>query len=277
MPGKEKSTQQTVSQPWAPAQSALKGQIAGAEAWRDSPGASQAYSGDRVADMSSQTQQGIDTLTGGQGTQQTQDYLSRIIGGDYLNQGNPYQADLDNSIRSAVAPSINATFSNAGMTGSTTHQGILQKGLTEGLAAPRYQNYQNERAMQMQAAGMLPGVENGRATQLLTAGQTREGYDQREIEAAREAFEEQRTAGLRPYLETQPIFGQIGGMGGTQTSTQTKQPSLGQTITGAGLMGASLLAPWAAGPAGAAGSAFSSAGGNVNGTAAPYGTFPWQK
>lgn len=247
MPGKSQSKSTTSSAPWAPAQSALKGQIAGAEAWRDSPGASQAYSGDRVADMSSQTQQGIDTLTGGQGTAQSQDYLSRVIGGDYLSQGNPWQADLDASIRSAVAPSINATFSNAGMTGSTTHQGILQKGLTEGLAAPRYQNYQNERAMQMQAAGMLPGVENGRAQQLLTAGQTREGYDQREIEAAREAFEEQRTAGLRPYLETQPIFGQIGGMGGTQTSTQTQQPSLGQTIIGAGLMGASLLTPWATG------------------------------
>jgi hypothetical protein len=159
-----------------------------------------------------------------------------VLSGKFLNADNPWQADLDASIRAAVMPSINSTFSNAGMSGSTLHQGSVAQGLTSGLAAPRYQNYMAERANMGQAAGLLPQVDNQISQNLLTAGQTSEAYD-------RARFEEQRLAGLRPYLETQGLLGTYGNMGGTSTGTTTtsKSTPVAETVLGAGMTGLGMM------------------------------------
>jgi len=232
--GKSKETQNSTitKSPYDPAQPAIKQSISGVQNWLSNPASSAAYQGG----MSGWTKQGLDNLGASTGAKASSDYLQRVVNGDYLNAGNPYQSDLDASIRSAVMPSINATFSNAGMAGSTMHQGMLMKGLTEGLAAPRYQNYQAERSAQGQAAGLLPQVDAQAAQQALTAGQIKEGYDKAQ-------WDENRTAGLRPYLETQGLLGTYGNMGGTSTGTSTSSssPSLGQQILGGGMMGLSML------------------------------------
>lgn len=231
--GKSKETQNSTitKSPYDPAQPAIKQSISGVQNWLSNPASSAAYQGG----MSGWTKQGLDNLGASTGAKASSDYLQRVVNGDYLNAGNPYQSDLDASIRSAVMPSINATFSNAGMAGSTMHQGMLMKGLTEGLAAPRYQSYQAERGNQQQAAGLLPTVDNQITQNQLTAGQTSEAYD-------RAKWEEDRIAGLRPYLETAGLLQGYGNMGGTQTgtTTTTSKTPLGETLLGAGMMGAQM-------------------------------------
>jgi hypothetical protein len=234
MTSSSKSSSKTVQKtsPYDPAQPAINQSIAGIQQWLSNPQSSAAYGGG----MHDWTSQGLNNLASSAGATQSRDYLSDVLSGKFLNADNPWQADLDASIRAAVMPSINSTFSNAGMSGSTLHQGSVAQGLTSGLAAPRYQNYMAERANMGQAAGLLPQVDNQISQNLLTAGQTSEAYD-------RAKFEEQRLAGLRPYLETAPLLQGYGKMGGTQTGTTTSKssPGLGQQIAGGVMTGVGLM------------------------------------
>lgn len=249
---------QTMSQtrdPYIQAKPAIDQSISGVQQWLSNPASSAAYQGG----MSGWTQQGLDNLAASKGAGQSADYLTKVLNGDFLN---PYQSDLDNSIIASVMPSVNATFSNAGMAGSTAHQGALTQGLTSGLAAPRYQNYAAERAAQQAAAGMLPGVDNQIAQNQIAAGQAKEGYD-------RAQFEENRTAGLRPYLETQGVLSTYGNMGGTSSGTTTtaSKPSLAQTIAGGAMTGLGIMSGIPGiGTMGAGMSGF-----------APSGSLPWQR
>jgi hypothetical protein len=240
---KQTTTNNQTRNPYAPAQPGLNTAGGGLNQYLQDPTNFQAYSGPRVAQMTGQTQQGLTDLAASQGGKQSADYLSGVIGGQYLNQGNPYQTQLDNSIISSVMPSINNAFSAAGMTGSTLNQTALTQGLTNGLAAPRYQNYQSERANQQQAAGMLPGISQGNAQNEITAGQMGEQYTQANLDAARQQYAEQQQANIAPYQNAVPLISQIGGAGGTQTGKQTTSstPSLGQQIAGGAMLGASVL------------------------------------
>jgi hypothetical protein len=234
MTGDSKSSSKTVQKtsPYDPVKPAIKQSVAGIQRWLSDPASAAAYQGG----MHDWTQQGLANLASSAGATQSRDYLSDVLSGKYLAADNPWQADLDASIRAAVMPSINSTFSNAGMSGSTLHQGSVAQGLTSGLAAPRYQNYMAERANMGQAAGLLPQVDNQISQNLLTAGQTSEAYD-------RAKWEEERLAGLRPYLETQGLLQGYGSMGGTRTGTTTSKssPGLGETIAGGVMTGLGVM------------------------------------
>jgi hypothetical protein len=234
MSGSSKSSSKTVQKtsPYDPAQPAINQSIAGIQQWLSNPQSSAAYGGG----MHDWTSQGLNNLASSAGATQSRDYLSDVLSGKYLAADNPWQADLDASIRASVMPSVNSTFSNAGMSGSTAHQQSLTQGLTSGLAAPRYQNYMAERAAMGQAAGLLPQVDSQISQNLLTAGQTSEAYD-------RAKWEEERLAGLRPYLETAPLLQGYGRMGGTTTSessSKSKTP-VGQQIAGGVMTGLGLM------------------------------------
>jgi hypothetical protein len=184
-------------------------------------------------------------MTAGRGADQSLDYMSRMVGGEFLNAENPHLQALQRSVSSSVMPGINATFSRAGMSGSTTHQGSLARGLGDAMAPHLFNQFESERGRQQQAAMALPGMEHARGQQLIGAGQMQEGYDQRVIDDARARFEAERIAGLRPYYETVDMIRGIGGMGGTQdgtsTTTTSQRPStLG--LIGGGLMTAAGLA-----------------------------------
>lgn len=145
-----------------------------------------------------------------QAAQSSADYYQNVVNGDYLKEGNPYTQAVIDSITSSVMPSVNGTFSSAGLDGSTLHQGSLTKALTQGMAQPLFSNYQNERSMQQNAAAALPGAA-------LNASDTGAALNTLPISSS-----------LTPYASQ------------TQTS-QTKQP-LWQTIAGGGLAAAGLLA-----------------------------------
>lgn len=139
----------------------------------------------------------------------SRDYYSSVVNGDYLNAGNPYVQGVIDDVKANVMPSVNGTFSSAGLDGSTLHQGMLAKALTQGMAQPLFANYQNERGMQQNAAAALPGA----AVQASDLGAVSNTLP--------------ITDSFRPYA--------------TQTQTsQVKQP-LWQQIAGGALAGAALL------------------------------------
>lgn len=256
MSGSSKQTTKSTQtrSPYDPAQPAINQSISGIQSWLSNPASSAAYEGG----MSDWTQQGLGNLAASSGATQSRDYLQDVLSGKFLAADNPWQADLDASIRASVMPSVNSTFSNAGMAGSTPHQQSLTQGLTSGLAAPRYQNYMAERAAQGQAAGLLPQVDSQISQNLLTAGQTSEAYD-------RAKWEEERLAGLRPYLETQGLLQGYGSMGGTTTSessSKSKTP-IGEQILGGTMMGVRAL------------TGMPGIGGIQTNVNAPSGSLPW--
>lgn len=258
--GSSKQTQKSTQtrSPYKPATGMIDQSISGVQNWMNDPSSKAAFD----YTPNAMTSQGIDKLGGASGANQSSAYLSDVLSGKYLNAENPYQADLDASIRASVMPSINSTFSQAGMSGSTAHQGALMQGLTSGLAAPRYQQYQNERGAMGNAAGLLPQVDAQAAQQQIQAGQLREGYDKAQ-------FDEDRTAGLRPYLETQGLLSTYGNMGGTSsgTTTSTSSPSLGQTIAGGAMTGLGLMT---------GSPRMGMIGQGMGGGYAPNGSLPWQ-
>lgn len=242
----------TTRDPYAPAVPGLVGGAQGITNWMQGPTAAQAYSGPRVAQMTGTTDAGIDELAAAEGARRAQDYYSRTLGGEYLTAGNPYTTALTDATMARVMPAINSRVSMSGMApGSSVDQSLVARGVADATAAPLFQNYEAERARQMAAAGALPGVSAQIAQQGIMGGQMREAYDQRNIDAARQAFEEQRLAGLRPYAEAMPLLNQIAGAGGTGSSSGTtvgdttqimsNQPSPLQMGIGAGMMGASLF------------------------------------
>jgi hypothetical protein len=262
------STNQTTSQvkdPYAPAKPLINQSIGGVQDWLNNPMSSEAYTGG----MSDMTKEGLGLLGGAQGAKTSSAYLTDVIGGKYLNADNPHQAAMDEAIKASVMPGINSSFSANGMGGSTMHQGMLMKGLTQGMAAPRYQQYQNERNAMGQAAGMLPGVDAMAGEQVLRAGQYQDAFD-------RGQWEDQRMAGLRPYLETGGLLQGYGNMGGSSqgtsqgTTTSSSNPSLGSQILGGGMMGLGMMG-------GMPGLGMGGMMGAFNGGNAPQGSLPWQQ
>jgi hypothetical protein len=236
--------------PYAAAVPGLQSAGAGVTNWMNSPQAATAYSGPRVAQMSDRTRAGLDEMYASTGARQTEDYLKGVVGGNYLGQSNPYIAQLQDATRASVMPSINSRVSSSGMApGSSVDQALVGREMTRAMAQPLFQTYENERGRQMQAAGMLPGVSQGIIGNMVGSGQMSEGYDQRNIDAQRQAFEEARIAGLRPYDQGTDVLAKIGASGGTSTGTssgtqtQYTRPSPFQTVLGAGMMGASLFSP----------------------------------
>lgn len=144
-----------------------------------------------------------------QAAQSSADYYQNVVNGDYLKEGNPYTQAVIDSITSSVMPSVNGTFSSAGLDGSTLHQGSLTKALTQGMAQPLFSNYQNERSMQQNAAAALPGAA-------LNASDTGAALNTLPISDS-----------MKPYA--------------TQTQTSQTQQPLWQQIAGGGLAAAALL------------------------------------
>lgn len=239
MGSKSQTTTQT-NNPWAPAQPLLQQTLGGMQSWLGSPDAFKAYQGPLVAQMSGQTQQGLDAL-GGLGGGASSSFFKDTLDGKYLEAGNPNMAGIRSRVMADVMPGINSSFAKSGMTGSTLHQGSLARGLGDALAPVYAQNYENERNRQMMAAQGLYGMDRQGALDQIMGGQLREGYDQRNLDAARMQWEQNRMAGLRGYQDVWPMLSGIAGMGGTSTGTTTQNTPWWQQALGGGMMGLGAL------------------------------------
>jgi len=233
------STQKT--QAYQPAQGGINQGLGMASSYLSDPNSQAVYGGQRVADLSANTQQGMAGLANNAGYGQSSDFYKNTLQGDYLNAGNPYISQVQQSVQDATMPGINATFGGRGMAGSTIHQNQLAQGMSNGMASHLFANYENERNRQMTAAGQLPAMYGQQARDQLTAGGIQDQQNQNVINADMARFEQQRTAPIRAVSEAMPYLMQggqaFGTQTGTQNSTQTTSPSQFSTILGAGMMG----------------------------------------
>lgn len=131
-------------------------------------------------------------------------YATDAIGGKFLDQQNPYLQGMIDQTSNDVSNRVNNMFARSGASLGTQHAGILGKELANAQNNLRYGNYAQERGLQQQAAGMIPGLNQAQfagVMPFLAANQT--------------------AAGL-PFTGIQNL-GQIGslvGGFGTQTGTQ---------------------------------------------------------
>lgn len=225
------------------------------------PDSQAVYGGQRVADLSAGTQQGMAGLMNNEGYDRAGSFYKNTLDGEYLNAGNPYINQVQQSVMDATMPGINATFGRSGMAGSTIHQNQLAQGLSNGMAGHLFANYENERNRQMAAAGQLPAMYRQQAGDALTAGGIQDQQNQNIINSDMARFEEQRTAPIRSLNEAMPYlmqagqafgnqrnaqdstsYGNASGTSNTQgTTTTTSKPSMFSSILGGGMMGLSAL------------------------------------
>jgi hypothetical protein len=84
-------------------------------------------------------------------------FVNGTLGGQYLNS-NPYTTAMANQAGQAAGNAVNSAFSLAGRTGSDNHATDLARGVDQAQNQVLFQNYQNERGLQNQALGALPGM-----------------------------------------------------------------------------------------------------------------------
>lgn len=245
------STQQTnattVAQPWAQAQPGLN-QILGASSnWLNNAGNLQYFNqGSTAATLDPSQSAGIagGEAIAGQGTNPAvggaNSLEADILSGKYLNAGNPNQNALDQSITNATLPALNATFSQAGRTGSGLNQFNVASGLGQALAAPHYQNYQYEQGLQQQAAGQAPGLAQAQyiaPEQMYGFGALQQQQQQQQLNAGFNAWQWNQMA---PYMAAQQSAGlttPIAGLGSTSNTNQTVQTTPNWFTTALGALG----------------------------------------
>jgi hypothetical protein len=153
--------------------------------------APQYYPGNAVANPSPATEAGQQAqiaygLTGNPTANAASGYVGRVLNGDYLTPGNPYQSALNRSIAANVMPSVNAQFSLAGRYGSPDHAGTVASALANAEAPLEYQNYQAERGNQQAAASLAPSfdaIEQNRIAALQGAGAAADQLAQNQVNA----------------------------------------------------------------------------------------------
>jgi hypothetical protein len=102
----------------------------------------------------------------GQTVGQAQDYLSNVLGGNYLN-GNPHLQQMIDATNNDVTNKVNSQFETAGRYGSDAHGSGLTRELATADNALRYQNYGDEMNRMGQAAGMAAQISDQDIARLL--------------------------------------------------------------------------------------------------------------
>jgi hypothetical protein len=190
-------------------------------------------------------------LAGSPVTRGASNELTRTLGGEYLDAGNPHFAGAFDPVARAVRQRIDTQFNRGEQYGSPQHEAALSTALADAAAGMAYRNYADERTNQIK--GMLFAPQMAAADyqdigQLANVGAQREDYSQALInkEIERHNFEQNREANkLAQYLG----FVQ-GNYGGTQTGTQPyyrnrAASALGGAL-GGGTLGYSMGGPWGA-------------------------------
>ena len=189
-----------------------------------------------------------------------QNQIAGTLQGDYLNS-NPYldatfnQASdrLGEQFQKYTNPAIQATFGSAGRTGSGLQGEVFgQQAQQLGdqmnrLATNIYGgNYQQERARQMQAAGMAPsavGMDWNNIAQMGQIGGMVQNQAQRQIQDEYQrwqATQAQPDEALARYLAA--VSGNVGGVSTTQSGNNPLAGAIGGGLTGWQIGG-----PWGAG------------------------------
>src|SRR5208337_983954 len=290
----QKTNATTTSQPWTAAQPGLNQILGASSSWltNDVPNLSYftnsglpgSTGSSSAATLTPAQQQGISAAENiaNQGTSPVvsgaQGLESNVLGGQYLNAGNPNQAALNTAITNATLPAINATFSNAGRTGSGLNQYAVSSGLGAALAQPRYQNYQYEQGLQQQAAGQATPLAEGSyiaPTNLYNAGGLTQAQNQQQLNSGLASWQYNQMAPLMGAQGAAGLTTPIGGLGSTQNTAGTTQttPNLFTSLLGGAGGLASLFNPGTGGTS-AAGNIGSGASSGLSSLASLLGFLP---
>lgn len=245
-PDKVTTTSQT--EPWADQKPRLTFGFQEARDLYDAPGPT-FFPGSTVSPFAAEQQeaQGLAAnraRTGNPLMGQAGDYTSRVMGGEFLNAGNPHLANVFSNIQSQVMPAVNSQFSAVGRYGSGAHADTMTRALSQSLAPFFFGNYETERGHMADAARFAPefAAEDYRDIGMLDlVGMQKQQLAQREIEDAmqRHAFVQDL-----PQNKLQDYMATIGGAyGGSTTSQQPyfQTPWWQQALGGGlGLLGAGL-------------------------------------
>ncbi len=176
----------------------------------------------------------IDRASGGaSGLDAAKSFLTSMMGGGGQYPG--MQGVRDNILGSAI-PAATSMFSGSGLTNSSVAMDGVGRAATEALAPFEYGAYENAQNRGMQAAGMMPGIEQAMYMpdqMRLGMGQMQDQLAQQRATAAQGAYGEAAgvpAANFSPYLNA--IMG-LGGMGSSGSSTSPQQGTgLGPAIMG---------------------------------------------
>jgi len=175
--GSQEVTQKVDNTPWAPTGAAMQNVYNRANEYYTQNRVAQPYGNDRFVGLSPQQNQAFQlaearALGGNPAVQAAGQNLAQTASGDFLNS-NPYldgmydraASAVTRNFREGVMPGIDAKFAGSGRYGgglqaATRDSAMDQLGRSlEGMATNMYgQNYQQERARQMQAAGLAPMI-----------------------------------------------------------------------------------------------------------------------
>ena len=103
-------------------------------------------------------QQGDPNITAARG------YNADVLGGKYLDAGNPYLQQMIDQTGNDVSNGVTASLGTRGLTGGSAHSGIVGRELAKNSTALRYGDYSAERDRMGQAVSQIPGLvaaENG--------------------------------------------------------------------------------------------------------------------
>lgn len=225
-PAQATTVTQSASSPWAAQQPFLEtGFQQAQENVLDRP--LEYFPGAGVVPFSSQTERALSgiedrAVTGSPLNTAAQDYTTDVLGGKFVDAGNPHLAAIQDSIKSTIGADINSQFAGSGRYGSPAHAGTMARGMTDALAPHAFGNYERERSLQQAAANMAPQMaqlDYSDFGALQNVGQAREALGQAQLQDEINRFEfSQREPGSR-IGDYMGLVG--GGYGGSGTTSST--------------------------------------------------------
>ena len=146
---------------------------------------------------------------------------------------NPYLQNVANAAQARIQPGVDSSFSAAGRGGSGAHYSEMSRRMADAVAPYAFQNYENERGRQLQAAGMAPQQASQDYADLAMLGQVgsqREGLAQQQIGDAQARF---NFGQQEPINRIGQYMGAVTGNYGQQ-STRTEPLNSNSLLTGLG-------------------------------------------
>jgi len=232
------TTQKTVSDPWAPAQGALRDVIGASSDLYNSGGMQvDPYTGQRVANFSPATLQGMQGLQAGSNITP----MAENAFAGFMDDGARNRA-FDQMKATTIADTKAALGSTLAGGGLNTGLGAQQfgRGMADAIGGIEYGAWGGAQNRKLSAMGMAPqiaGLGRSDAQGRLAAGGMRDRLNQQNINADMAQYSEAQNAPMDALKQYAQLSAMMGGMGGTSNATQRKPWSLadfGKVITGIG-------------------------------------------
>lgn len=218
------STTTQRNDPYGPSQPYINQGLADAGALYDAGGFRiDPYMGDLVADRDPLSNAAYNA-SGGVGAgglnsaNMAQGSLARAMDPNVRSQ---YTDQLVQNTIDRIMPGINSSFAGSGMSGSGLHAQNLASGVSSGVAGVLDNAWQQGENRALQAAGMVPGINNaayGAVNFLDTMGRGNQQQNQAEINAAVLQDQQAQTADLNAIQDYLALTSGVGGMFGVQSS-----------------------------------------------------------